>query len=144
MKKILFGLSLLACAAAATASDDSPLAGKHCISFAPAGFCDGMEFDSKTSATWHNYDCAGSQGVQTKANYAKGTTFCDGTQGRNPAAAYGWDWVTWDFNLKASTGTMTGMMFGEKKVIYQDVPVDITAGACNFSRAQGGVPSLSR
>ena len=86
MKKILFGLSLLACAAAATAADEAPLAGAHCISFAPAGFCDGMEYDSKTSATWHNYDCAGSQGLQTKANYKKGKTFCDGTAGCNPAA----------------------------------------------------------
>jgi hypothetical protein len=145
MKRVLFGLSLLACAAAATAADES-FQGVTCISFAPAGFCDGMEYDKAKKATWHNWDCLGSQGKQTSATYKNKAahTFCDGTQGCNPAAAFGWDWITWDFNLKASTGTMTGMMSGEKKVIYQDVPVGITAGACNFSQAQGGVPSLSR
>jgi len=144
MKSILFGLSLLACAAAATAADEAPLAGVHCISFAPAGFCDGMEFDSKKSATWHSYDCAGSQGVQTKANYAKGKTFCDGTAGCNPAAFYGWDSLSWKFNLTASTGTLTGMLGGQKQVLQQDIPVGITKGACDFSQAQGGVSSLSR
>jgi len=144
MKKILFGLSLLACAAAATAGDEAALAGAHCISFAPAGFCDGMEYDSKKKATWHNYDCGGSQGLQTKANYKKGTTFCDGTQGCNPAAAYGWDSFSWKFNLAASTGTLTGISGGQKQVLQQDIPVGITAGACGFSEAQGGVSSLSR
>ena len=144
MKKILLGLSLLACAAVATAADEAPLAGAHCISFAPAGFCDGMQYDSAKSATWHNYDCAGSQGVQTKANYRKGKTFCDGTQGCNPAAAYGWDSFTWKFDKAASTGTLTGMTGGTKVVLQQDIPVEITKGACNFSQAQGGVSSLSR
>ena len=138
MKKILFGLSLLACAAAATAADEAPLGGAHCISFAPAGFCDGMQYDSKKSATWHNYDCAGSQGVQTKANYAKGKTFCDGTAGCNPAAVYGWDSFTWKFDLTASTGTLTGMTGGTKVVLQQDIPVAITKGACDFSKTQGG------
>jgi hypothetical protein len=144
MNKVLFGLSLLACAAAATAADEAPLAGAHCISFAPAGFCDGMEFDSKTNATWHNYDCAGSQGVQTTANYKKGKTFCDGTQGCNPANIYGWDNFKWKFNLTNSTGTLTGETGGQKVVLQQDIPVGITKGACDFSQSQGGVSSLAR
>lgn len=142
MKKTLFGLSLLACAAAAMASDEAPLGGVHCISFAPAGFCDGMQFDTNKSATWHSYDCAGSQGVQTKANYKKGKTVCDGTQGCNPAAAYGWDSLNWKFNLSASTGTLTGTIGGQKQVLQQDIPVAITKGACSFSEAKGGVSSL--
>src|SRR5690242_20361595 len=144
MKKILFGLSLLACAAAATAGNDAPAGGTHCISFAPAGFCDGMEYDSATSATWHNYDCAGSQGVQTKASYSKGTTKCLGTKGCNPANAYGWDALNWKFNKAASTGTLTGITGGQKVVLQQDIPVSITKGACNFSKVQGGVSALPR
>jgi hypothetical protein len=144
MKSILFGLSLLACAAAATASDEAPLGGVHCIAFSPAGFCDGMEFDANKNATWHNYDCAGSQGAQTSANYKKGKTFCDGSQGCNPANVYGWDSLSWKFNLTASTGTLTGVTGGQKVVLQQDIPVGITKGACNFSKVQGGVSSMTR
>jgi hypothetical protein len=143
MKSILFGLSLLACAAATTAANGAPLGGVHCISFSPAGFCDGMEYDSKKSATWHNYDCAGSQGLQTKANYKKGTTFCDGTQGCEPAAGNGWDSFSWKFDLKASTGTLTGVTGGQKIVLQDNIPVGITKGACAFNQAKGGVSSLS-
>src|SRR5262245_27460958 len=117
MKKVLFGLSLLACAAAATAADAS-FPGQTCISFAPAGFCDGMQYDKAKKAIWHNYDCAGSTGKQTSSTYKKkkATTFCDGTQGCNPAAANGWDSFTWNFNLKNNTGTLTGIIGGDEFV----------------------------
>lgn len=146
MKMIRFalsGLSLLTGAASATAADESKF--PVCISFAPAGFCDGMEFDAKTDATWHNWDCAGSQAPQSSAKYKvkKAHTVCDGTQGCNPAAAFGWDSLAWRFNLSDSTGTMIGVMAGQKYV-YQDVPVAITEGTCDFSRAQGGISSLAR
>ena len=144
MKKILFGLSLLACAAAASAANEAPLGGVHCISFAPAGFCDAMQYDSAKSATWHNYDCAGSQGVQTTANYKKGKTFCDGTAGCEPAAGNGWDSFTWKFDKANNTGTLTGITGGQKIVLQQDIPVAITKGACPFNRTQGGKSSLSR
>lgn len=146
MKKIRFalsGLSLLACAATATAADESKF--PVCISFAPAGFCDGMEFDAKTDATWHSWDCAGSQAPQSSAKY-KGTkahTVCDGAQGCNPAVAYGYDSLVWRFNLSASTGTLIVVMAGQKEV-FQDIPVAITEGACDFSRVHGGVSSLAR
>jgi hypothetical protein len=148
MRKILFalsGLSLLACAAGATAADQN-FAGVTCISFSPAGFCDGMEYDKAKKATWHNYDCAGSMGKQTKATYKKkaATTFCDGTKGCNPAAFDGWDSFTWKFNLKASTGTLTGMLDGTEYTLQQDIPVGITAGACAFNETKGGISSLSR
>lgn len=145
MNKILFalsGLSLLACAATATAAEDGTY--PRCISFSPAGFCDGMEFDAKTDATWHNYDCAGSQGAQTSEKYKgkKVHTFCDGTAGCEPAAVNGWDSFTWRFNLMASTGTLTGVTGGQVFVLQQDMPVAITQGACDFSRVKGGVSSM--
>ena len=144
MKKILFGLSLLACAAAAPAAD-TVFPGVTCISFAPAGFCDGMEYDKAKKATWHNYDCAGSQGKQTRALYPIHTvTRCEGAKGCNPAAINGWDSFKWRFDLKASTGTLTGMLDGTKYTLQQDIPVGITKGACDFSQAKGGVSSLSR
>jgi hypothetical protein len=144
MKKTLFGLALIACAAAATAADEAPLAGAYCVSFAPAGFCDGMQYDSKTSATWRNYDCAGSHDVQTRASAKKGTTFCDGTQGCNPAAVNGWDSFSWKFDRANLTGTLTGVLGGEEIVLQQDIPVSLTKGACGFSQAKGGVSSLAR
>lgn len=141
MKKILFGLSLLACAAAATA--EAP-AGKFpkCVSFAPAGYCDAMQYDGKKAATWKNYDCGGSAGAQTKASYKKGSTYCDGTAGCNPAAAYGWDSFTWKFNWANNTGTLTGMTGGTQVVLQQDMPIEVTAGACTV--VEGGVSSLAR
>ena len=147
MREILLalsGLSLLACAATANAADEGSY--PVCISFAPAGYCDGMEFDAKTDATWHNYDCAGSEGAQTMEKYKgkKVHTVCDGAAGCNPAAAYGWDSLVWRFNLAASTGTLTGFTGGQKEVLQQDIPVSITSGACDFSRVQGGVSSLLR
>ena len=144
MKAILFGLSIFACAAAATAADESVLAGPHCISFAPAGFCDAMQFDTNKSATWRNYDCAGSDGVQTKAVARTGNTFCDGTQGCQPAAGNGWDSFRWEFDKTNSTGTLTGTTGGQKIVLQQDIPVALTAGACEFNRVQSGISSLSR
>ena len=145
MKKILFALSLIACAAGATASDD--IASKkavNCVSFAPSGYCDGMQYDSKKKATWVNYDCGGSNGKQTKANYKKGTAFCDGTKGCDPAATYGWDSFTWEFDKKASTGTLKGVTGGTEYVLQQDIPVEITAGACTSLANPGGVSSLAR
>lgn len=141
MKKILFGLSLLAAAAAASAA--AP-AGKFpsCVSFAPAGFCDAMQYDGKKSATWISYDCAGSNGEQTKASYGKGKTFCDGTQGCNPAAAYGWDSFSWKFNWETNTGTLIGMTGGTEVVLQQDMPIEVTKGACTV--VEGGVSSLAR
>jgi hypothetical protein len=139
MKKILFGLSLLACAAGASAAS-YPV----CISFAPAGYCDAMQYDSKKAATWVSYDCAGSAGEQTKAKYKKkaATTFCDGTAGCDPAATYGWDSFSWDFDLKASTGTLKGMSGGVEYILQQDMPIAVTSGACTV--VEGGVSSLAR
>jgi hypothetical protein len=144
MKTILFGLSLLACTAAATAADESVLDGPHCVSFAPAGFCDAMQFDTNKSATWRNYDCAGSDGVQTKATARTGRTFCDGTQGCEPAAMNGWDSFKWQFNRETGTGTLIGTSAGEKFVLQQNIPVEVTGGSCAFNQAQGGISSLSR
>jgi hypothetical protein len=129
MKKILFGLSLLACAAAATAA--SP-AGKFpsCVSFAPAGFCDAMQYDAKKSATWVSYDCAGSNGAQTKASYGKGTTRCVGASGCNPSAAYGWDELNWKFNFANNTGTLVGITGGTEFILQQDMPIEVSKGAC--------------
>jgi hypothetical protein len=141
MKKILFGMSLLACAAAATADTT---AAAHCVDFAAAGYCDAMQYDSGFKATWHNYDCGGSQGKQTKALYFKGTTVCDGTKGCNPAAAYGWDSLNWKFNKTASTGTLTGTSAGVEYILQQDMPVAISSGACAVSGIAGGKSVLSR
>lgn len=137
MKKILFGLTLLACAAGASAT-------VKCVSFAPAGYCDAMQYDTGKKATWHNYDCAGSAGQQTTASYKLGTTTCDGTAGCNPAAAYGWDSLDWQFNKKAKTGTLTGMYQGTQYVLQQDMPIEITKAACTVNQARGGVSSLAR
>jgi hypothetical protein len=122
---------------------DDAAAFPTCIAFSPAGFCDGMEYDSNKKATWHNYDCAGSMGAQTKASYKKGTTVCTGSTGCNPAAAYGWDSLDWKFNLSASTGTLTGVSGGVKTVLQNNIPVSITSGACSFARTNGGVSSLA-
>jgi hypothetical protein len=142
MKTILFGLSLLACAAAATAADET--AGPHCISFAPAGFCDAMQFDTSKSATWRNYDCAGSDDVQTKASARTGNTFCDGTQGCQPSAINGWDSLRWQFDREASTGTLTGLSGGQKFVLQHNIPVELTEGACAFNEVRSGISTLSR
>lgn len=140
MKKILFGLSLIACAAGVTAAQ--PEAYPTCVSFAPAGFCDSMQFDAKKSATWVSYDCAGSSGVQTKASYPKGKTKCNGASGCNPAAAYGWEALDWKFNFANNTGTLTGKSGGVKTVLQQDMPIAVIAGAC--TAAEGGRSSMSR
>jgi len=147
MKRIFFavsGLSLLAFAASAMATDEGTY--PRCISFAPGGFCDAMEFDGKTQAIWRNYDCAGSQGLQTRGKYKgkKAHTFCDGTAGCEPAVAFGWDSFTFRFDLTASTGTLTAVSGGVRTIIQKDFPVAITEGACDFSQARGGVSSLSR
>jgi len=138
MKKVLFGLTLLASAAAASAY---PV----CISFAPAGYCDSMQFDSKKKATWVQYDCAGNNGKQTTALNKKkvATTTCDGASGCNPSAAYGWDSLDWTFNKKAGTGTLTGMTGGSQYVLQQDMPISISEGAC-ATESQGGRSSLAR
>ena len=147
MKKILFALSLIACAAgasAAAADEDFDTAKTYCVDFSAAGYCDAMQYDSGRKATWHNYDCGGSAGKQTKASYRKGTTVCDGTAGCNPAAAYGWDALDWTFNKSASTGTLTGSTGGQDYVLQQDMPVAISTGACAVSRTVGGKSALSR
>jgi hypothetical protein len=143
MKKILFALSLLACAAAATANDEVAAIGAYCISFAPAGYIDGMQYDSARKATWINYDGV-SDGKQTTASWKKGTTTCVAARGCKPAAGSGWDQFNWKFNKSSSTGTLTGVIGGVPQTLLQDIPVAITSGACNFIAAQGGVTSLPR
>ncbi|MBN8487164.1 MAG: hypothetical protein J0M20_05490 [Burkholderiales bacterium] len=137
MKKVLFGLSLLVSAAAASAY---PV----CVSFAPAGYCDAMQYDAKKSATWVSYDCAGSNGEQTKAKYKKkaATTECDGTKGCNPSATYGWDTLNWAFNPKGGTGTLTGMYQGSEYILQQDMPIEVIEGACVAQ--EGGRSTLAR
>jgi hypothetical protein len=142
MKKILFGLSLLACAAGASASAEGGF--PKCVSFAPAGFCDSMQYDARRSATWVSYDCAGSNGVQTKASYAKAKTVCLGAEGCNPSAAYGWDSLNWKFNFTNNTGTLTGSSGGVKTVLQQDMPISVSNGTCTAVEGNGGVSSLSR
>ena len=143
MKKILFGLSLIACAAGVSAAEEGAF--PKCVSFEPAGYCDAMQYDAKKAATWHNYDCGGSAGAQTKASYAKGKTVCDGTAGCNPAAAYGWDSLNWKFNFTNNTGTLTGTTGGTKYVLQQDMPIAVTNGACSgANQAKGGGSSMSR
>ncbi|MGM9487927.1 hypothetical protein [Ideonella sp. YS5] len=142
MKKILFGLSLLACAAGVTAAEEATF--PVCVSFAPAGYCDAMQYDGENSATWKNYDCGGSAGAQTKAVYSLGKTVCKGAKGCNPAAAYGWDALNWKFKFAKNTGTLTGISGGVKTVIQQDMPISVTSGACSVAEGQGGVSSLAR
>ena len=143
MKKTLFALSLLACAAAATANDQVEARGAYCVSFAPAGFVDGMQYDSARKATWINYDGV-SDGKQTTASWRKGTTTCVGATGCNPSAVAGWDQLNWKFNKSASTGTLTGVSGGVPQTLQLNMPVAITSGACNFVAAQGGATSLPR
>jgi hypothetical protein len=141
MKKILFGLSVIAAAAASPAAH---AAYPKCVDFSAAGYCDAMQFDAKRAATWIRYDCS-SNGAQTKASYPKGKTKCDGTAGCNPAAAYGWEALNWKFNYTNSTGTLTGVSGGVKYVLQQDMPVSLYDGACTTaSEAKGGVSSLAR
>lgn len=136
MNKILFGLTLIACAAGANAAP-------HCVSFSPAGYCDSMQYDSGKKATWVKYDCA-SNAKQTSASWKAKTTHCDGLTGCDPAYTYGWDSLDWQFNKKASTGTLTGVYGGTQYVLQQDMPVTITAGLCAAEKTQGGVSSLAR
>ena len=143
MKKILFALSALAFAAAASTANAATDAGAKCVSFAPAGFCDAMQYDTKKSATWHNYDCGGSQGVQTTANYKKGKTTCTSASGCAPAAPFGWDYLNWKFNFSNNTGTLTGSSGGVVMVLQQDMPIEVTAGACSVVESKG-VSSLAR
>lgn len=142
MKKVLFALSILACAATAQAEDAAAV---NCISFSPAGFCDAMQFDSNRRATWVNYDCGGSSGRQTTASYRRGKTTCSGPAGCNPSAMFGWDTLDWKFNKTNNTGTLTGVFGGVPQTLQQNMPVSITPGACPAARAgQGGVSSLAR
>jgi len=141
MKKILFGLSLVAAAALAPAAQ---AAFPNCVDFSAAGYCDAMQFDAKRAATWIRYDCS-SNGAQTSASYPKGKTKCDGASGCNPAAAYGWEALNWKFNYTNSTGTLTGVSGGVKYVLQQDMPVSIYSGACSAqSQAKGGVSTLAK
>lgn len=141
MSKILFTLSLVAAAVAAPATASAAV---NCVDFSAAGYCDAMQYDAKKKASWHNYDCAGSSGKQTTANYKKGLTTCTGASGCNPAAAYGWDALNWKFNKKASTGTLTGSTGGSDYVLQQDMPVSIYAGACAVQATKGGKSSLAQ
>lgn len=140
MNKLLFGLSLIACAAGATAAQ--PEAYPTCVSFAPAGYCDSMQYDAKRAATWVSYDCAGSNGAQTSASYPKGKTKCLASSGCNPSAAYGWEALNWKFDFVNNTGTLTGVSGGVKTVLQQDMPIAVIAGAC--TAAEGGRSSLAQ
>ena len=139
MKKILFGLSLVASAAFAPAAYAFPT----CVDFSAAGYCDAMQYNSETSATWIRWDCA-SNGDQTKAVYSLGKTVCKGAKGCNPAAAYGWDALNWKFKFGASTGKLTGISGGVKTVLQNNMPVSIYEGACTALAAPGGKSVLSR
>lgn len=141
MKKIV---SLLALLAAFGASATAEAAFPKCVSFAPAGYCDAMQYDAKTQATWHNYDCAGSQGLQTSASYPRGRTKCTAASGCNPSAAYGWDVLKWKFNWANNTGTLKGISGGVVTVIQQDMPIAVTTGACTVNEVKGGASSLAR
>lgn len=142
MKKVLFALSLVACAASVSAATEAKF--PVCVDFAAAGYCDAMQYDGKKAATWVRYDCA-SNGTQTSAKYKKGTTTCTSASGCNPAAAYGWDYLNWQFDMAGSTGTLTGGTGGVDYVLQQDMPVALYAGACSAqSGAKGGVSSLAR
>ena len=140
MKKLLLGLSVFACAAGASATAEAAF--PTCVSFAPAGYCDAMQYDGKKAAQWRNYDCGGSAGAQTKASYKKGTTTCTGASGCNPSAAYGWDALNWKFNFANNTGTLTGVSGGVSTVLQQDMPIAVTAGACPV--VEGGKSVLAR
>ncbi len=138
MKKLLLGLSLLACGAAASAAT-------VCVSFAPAGYCDSMQYDGN-KATWINYDCGGSQAKQTFAFYGASKAFAYCKNGScDVATNFGWDSFTWKFDLANSLGTLTGKLAGDKIVLQQDMPVAISAGACTgLTNGGGGTSSLSR
>jgi hypothetical protein len=138
MKKIVSLLALLGAFGAANAQS-FPL----CVSFAPAGFCDAMQYDSATSATWKNYDCGGSAGAQTKADYSRGKTVCKAAKGCNPSAAYGWDALKWKFKFAQNTGTLTGISGGVPTVLQQDMPIAVAAGACTINEVKSGVSSLA-
>jgi hypothetical protein len=140
MKNVLFALSVLACAAAAPAA---AIAAPVCVSFSPAGYCDSMQFDTKKKATWVYFDCANSS-KQTKANYKKGTTVCDGSKGCDPSATYGWEFLNWKFDKKMSTGTLTGVSGGVEYILQQDMPVAYSSGACTGLGGKGGVSSMAR
>jgi hypothetical protein len=140
MKKIV---SLLALLAAFGASATAEAAFPKCVSFAPAGYCDGMTYDAKKAATWYKYDCANS-GAQTSDNYAKGKTKCTAASGCNPSAAYGWDVLKWKFNFANNTGTLKGISGGVTTVIQQDMPIAVSAGACTHLEGKSGVSSLAR
>jgi hypothetical protein len=143
MKKILFGLSLIACAAATMVPmTASAKKGATCVSFSPAGYCDSMQYDSKKSATWVKYDCSSSS-AQTTANLKKGITTCDGATGCEPSYTYGWDSLDWKFDFASSTGTLTGMYAGTEYVLQQDMPVSVTPGVCPAAGTKGGVSVLA-
>jgi hypothetical protein len=140
MKKILFGLTVLAAAASTPAAYAFPT----CVSFAPAGYCDAMQFDGENAATWIKYDCSNSS-PQTSANYTKGKTNCKASSGCEPSTSYGWTWLKWKFNMGSSTGTLTGKTGGTKYVLQQDMPVAISEGACTAANlGKSGTSVLSR
>lgn len=142
MSKILFALSVIACAAATTVPVTASAGTANCVSFAPAGYCDSMQYNGNKKATWVKWDCTNSA-KQTTANYKKGTTTCDGATGCDPSYTYGWDSLDWKFNFTASTGTLTGMYAGSQYVLQQDMPVSVTPGACAANATRGGVSVLA-
>lgn len=137
-------VSLLALLSAVGAASTAEAAYPKCVSFAPAGFCDAMQYDAKKQATWHNYDCGGSQGLQTSASYPKGKTKCTAASGCNPSAAYGWDSLKWKFNWTNNTGTLKGVSGGTTTVLQQDMPIAVSDGACSVNEVKGGASSLAR
>ena len=140
MSKLLAALSLVACAVSANAATEGKF--PTCVDFSAAGYCDAMQYDGKKAATWVRYDCS-SNGAQTKASYGKEFTKCTGASGCNPAVAYGWEALNWQFNFAGSTGTLTGTTGGVDYVLQQDMPVSIYKGSCSaLSGAKGGVSSL--
>lgn len=139
MKKVLFGLSLLASAAGASAF---PV----CVSL--ADYCDKMQFDGKKSATWVNTtSCDGTtSGEQTKAKYKKklATTTCIGAEGCDPAAVFGWTSLDWSIDVKASTATVSGVFDGVEYIIGQDMAASITEGTCAVTESNRGRALLAR
>lgn len=137
MKHVLFALSLLA---SATAAGAYPV----CISFAPAGYCDAMQFDGKKNAVWVNHYCNGVNSAQTSAKYKKklATTTCDGASGCEPAAGRGWDSLEWVFHPKSGFGSLIGRRQGNEEHLVVGMPVDVIEGAC--TPVEGGRSTLDR
>ena len=137
MKRLMIGLALLALGTVAHAQQSV------CVSFAPGGFCDGLEVTFtpgvSISGTWQNYDCTGVDASLT-ASIPRGDgefRFICSNADCATAQVFGWDVLVLDLDAPIQVLDLFGVVGGQI-LLDLPTPVEITPGACPFNPQREG------